>query len=68
MKSFGEVLESAEELPLDQKESLVSVLRRRVAEERRAELVEAVKEARRQFSAGQVRPASPSQIMKKLVS
>ena len=68
MKTFDEVLECADELPLDQKESLLTVLRHRVAEERRAELIEAVKEARNEFLSGQCRPATPVQIIKKLLS
>jgi len=68
MKTFNEVLESADELPLDQKESLVSVLRHRVAEERRAELVETVRQARDDFRSGRCRPATPAQIMKNLLS
>jgi hypothetical protein len=68
MRTFDEVLESADELPLDQKVSLVSVLRHRVAEERRADLVRAVNEARREFRSGRCRSATPAQIMKKLLS
>ncbi len=68
MKTFDEVLDSADELPLDQKESLVSVLRHRVAEERRAQLVEAVKGARHQFRSGRCHPATAAQIMKKLLA
>jgi hypothetical protein len=68
VKTFDEVLESADGLPLEQKESLLSVLRHRVAEERRAELANAVKEARSEFRSGRCHPATPAQIMKKLLS
>lgn len=66
MKTFGQVLEWADELSPDEQESLVSILQRRLREQRRAELVAAVREARREFSSGRCRPASPSQIMKKI--
>jgi len=49
MKTFGEVLESADSLPVEDQESLIDVLRRRLAEQRRTELVQAVKEARQEF-------------------
>jgi hypothetical protein len=68
MRTFDEVLESADELSLDQKESLVSVLRHRVAEQRRAELVRTVKEARREFRSGRCQSATPAQILKKLIA
>lgn len=68
MKTFGQVLELAEELQLDEQESLAEVLRRRVSEHRRAELIQAVKEARREFKAGRCRDATPQQIVKRLLA
>jgi hypothetical protein len=68
MKTFGQVLESADELPVDEQESLVTVLQRRVAEKRRAELIEAVKEARHQFKQGGCRPASPREIVRRILA
>jgi len=67
MKSFGQVLEWADELSPDEQESLVSILQRRLREQRRAELVAAVKEARKEFRTRRCRPASPSQIMRKIL-
>ncbi len=66
MKTFGQVLELADDLPLEQQESLVAILQRRMREQRRAELIEAVKEARKEFKAGRCRPASPEVIIKKI--
>ena len=68
MKTFGQVLESADRLPLEEREPLVTVLQRQVAEQRRAQLVEAAKEARREFKAGRCRAAAADQIVKKLVA
>ncbi len=68
MKSFGQVLAWADELSPDEQESLVSILQRRLREQRRAELVAAVKEARREFRAGRCRPASPSQVINKILA
>jgi hypothetical protein len=66
MKTFGQVLDSADELTLEEQENLVSVLQRRVAERRRAELIRDVKEARQEFKAGKVRPASVAEILKRI--
>ena len=68
MKTFGQVLESADELPVDEQESLVAVLQHRVAEKRRAELTEAVKEARQQFKQGGCQPASPRDIVRRILT
>ena len=68
MKSFGQVLEWADELSPEEQESLVSILQLRLREQRRAELVAAVKKARKEFRTGRCRPASPSQIMKKILA
>ena len=66
MKKFGQVLESAEELSIEEQETLVSILQHRLAEERRAELVQAVREARQEYKAGRCRSASPAEILKKI--
>jgi len=68
MKTFSQVLEEADALSLEEQESLVSILQRRLREQRRAELVKAVKEARAEFKAGTCRPATPADIMKKVLA
>ena len=64
MTAFAKALDSADKLTLDEQEELAFTLRRRIAERRRAELIEAVKESRAEFSKGSLRPASPSVILK----
>lgn len=68
MRTFGQVLEWADALSFEEQESLVSVLQGRLREERRAELVKAVKEARKEFRTSRCRPASPGEIMKKVLA
>ena len=68
MKTFGDVLESVEALSLDEQENLVSILQRRLSEYRRAELAQAVRAARKEFNAGRCRPASPDEIIRKIVA
>ena len=66
MKTFAEVLESADELEVEAQESLVEVLQRRVAERRRQSLIQAVKSARQEFKDGGCRPASPKQVVRRI--
>lgn len=68
MTKFAQVLDSADALAVEEQESLVEVLQRRLAERRRAELVEAVKAARREFKAGKCKPATPAQILKRILA
>ena len=66
MNTFGQVLEWADTLSVEDKENLLAILQRRLREQRRAELADAVKAARQEFKAGRCRPASPAEIMKKI--
>ena len=68
MTKFAQVLDSADGLAIEDQESLVEVLQHRLAERRRAKLVEAVKSARREFKAGKCRPATPAQIIKRILA
>ena len=68
MKSYGQVLDSIEALPEEQQESLVDIVRKRLAERRRAALVKSVAEARMEFKSGKLRPATSAEIMRKLLA
>ena len=68
MKSYGQVLDSIETLPDEQQESLMDIVRKRLAERRRAALVKSVGEARKEFKAGKLRPATPAEIMRKVLA
>ena len=58
-------MESAEELSVEEQETLVSILQHRLVDERRAELVQAVREARQEYKAGRCRAASPTEIVER---
>ena len=68
MKTFAQVLDSADELGVEEQESLVEVLQRRLTERRRAALLEAVRSARLEFERGRCRPATPKQIVKRILA
>ena len=68
MKSYGQVLDSIEALPEEQQESLIDIVRKRLAENRRVELLKSVQAARKEFRGGKLRPASPAKIIRKVLA
>ena len=68
MKTYGQVIDSIEALPEEQQESLLELVRRRLAERRREALAKSVQEARKEFKTGKLRPASPAEIMRKVLA
>jgi tryptophan 2,3-dioxygenase len=65
---FGEVLEAAAQLSLEEQEDLVEVLRHRVTERRREEIASEIRQARRELDAGQCEPTSPDDLLRKILS
>ena len=68
MKTFADVIESVATLSLDEQEDLVSIVQRRLREQRRAELVRTVETARKEFSRGRSRPELSEEIMRKITA
>lgn len=66
--SFNNVLEAAEQLSLTEQETLIDILRRRLAEKRRNELLNELQDARREYQMGQASPATADEIMEELLS
>jgi hypothetical protein len=67
MRTFATVLDSTESLSLEEQAELADILRYRIAEKRRAEIIAAVKESRAEFAAGKLKPATARAIYNKLV-
>ncbi|MEX0715607.1 MAG: hypothetical protein WD066_03430 [Planctomycetaceae bacterium] len=63
MKSFSEVVDAADDLTVDEQETLITILRRRVSERQRAALAREIAEARAEHRRGESNPASASGIM-----
>jgi hypothetical protein len=63
MIRFAEILDAASELSVDEQEALLRILRHRIAESNRAQLVADVAEARAEFAAGKAATTSVPQIM-----
>lgn len=66
MKGYAATLEALSALTLEEQESVVEVMQRRLAEQRRMELIATVKRARKEFAAGKGKPASVSSILRQV--
>ena len=63
MPTFADVVDAADKLSTDEQESLLEILRRRIAERSRAHLAADVAEARAEFVSGRACSATVQQIM-----
>jgi hypothetical protein len=61
--SFVEVLDAADRLSLDEQQTLVEILQRRMIDNRRAELAKDIQDAQHEFQTGGCFPRTPSQLM-----
>ncbi|NES00908.1 MAG: hypothetical protein F6J86_45290 [Symploca sp. SIO1B1] len=66
--TFAEILESADQLPLEDQENLILILQNRLRDHRRAERVKDVQEAEQEFAEGKCQPATPEQLMKEILA
>ena len=53
---FGEVLEAIDQLSLDEQETLLDIVQRRLAERGRKRLAAEIQEARQEFASGGIKP------------
>jgi len=65
---FGEILEAADQLSVEEQETLLDVLHRRVIEHRRDELALEIEQARHELEARKCQPATPAEIVKNILS
>ena len=66
--TFDEVLDAVEHLPADQQSELVDVVRRRLAERGRQQVVDDVASGRGEFASGASRPVSADDLMREIES
>lgn len=66
--AFGEVLDAADQLSLDEQEALIEILHRRLAQAGRQRVVAEVREAQDEFVAGQCQPVTPDDLMRDILS
>ncbi len=65
---FGEVLDAADHLSTDEKEELIAVLRRRLAEDGRKRVVAEAQEAQQEWAAGTCRAVTVDELMREITS
>jgi hypothetical protein len=66
--TFSTVLDAADALSLQEQETLIEILRHRIAERNRQRLIKDVQEARRDFAQGQCPEATADEIMREILS
>jgi hypothetical protein len=66
--TFDQVLEAIELLPADQQANLVDVVRRRLAERGRQQIIADAQEARNEHREGKIQPMSVGELMRELDS
>ena len=66
--NFGDILEAAEQLPLEDREDLIRILQNRLREQKRADLIKDVRESEQEFARGECQPVTPEQLMKEILS
>ena len=66
--TFDEVLDAIERLPVEQQADLVDVVRRRIAERGRQQIIADAREARNEFAAGKTRATSIDDLMREIES
>jgi hypothetical protein len=65
---FGDVLDAIDRLSLDEQETLMDIVQRRIAERGRKMLAAEIQEARQEFAEGRCRPATADELMKEILS
>ena len=63
---FAEVIEAIDRLSHDEQETLLDIVRRRVSEARRSELIAAVEEARTEYSSGDFQIVTLSELASRI--
>ena len=66
--TFNDVLESVDKMSLEEQETLTEVMHRRIVERKRAALVREIEAAQQEFEDDSCQPATPSDLMKEILS
>lgn len=65
---FGEILEAADKLPVQDQEELIDILSKRIIDCRREKLSREIKETQEEFEAGQGKACAPDDIIDEIMS
>lgn len=64
---FADLVEMIDRLPLEQRECLVDVVRKRIADDERGRIASSIRSARRGHRRGQSKPATPDELMREIL-
>ena len=64
---FGDVLEAADQLSLEDQQELITILNQRLIQAARQRLVAEVEEANREFASGLCPPCTPDDLMREIL-
>jgi hypothetical protein len=64
---FNDVLEAANNLPIDDQETLIDILNRRLHDIRRAEIIKDVKSAQKEYLRKQCTPITPDALIEEIL-
>lgn len=65
---FADLVEMIDRLPLDQRESLVDVVRKRIADDERRRIAASIRSARREHRQGRCKPVTPDELMREILA
>ena len=68
VQGFGDVLEAADRLSLEEQETLADILRRRIVQRRRQEIALEIQSAHEEYKAGSSTPATPDELMAEILA
>ncbi len=63
---FADLLEMIERLPLDERASLIDVVRKRIADDERRRIAASVRSAHREHARGKAKPVTPEELMREI--
>ena len=63
---FADLIEMIDRLPLEQREGLVDVVRKRIIDDRRRRIAASVRSARREHAKGRSKPTTPEQLLREI--
>jgi hypothetical protein len=65
---FADLVEMIDRLPLDERESLVDVVRKRIADDGRRRIAASIRSARREYARGRCRSTTPEELMREILA
>lgn len=66
--TFAEILDATAQLPPEDQENLIHILKNRLRDQKRTELVKDIQEAQQEYAQDQCQPATPQQIMEEILA